>query len=113
MMTLKPPKALSRKSKAIWAELTELHHFEAHELVTFERALQWWDVSDAAFEGAMQAEGKQRADLLKLSLDASNAALRCWRTLKFPAPAGARRPGRPSGADWSPMRKAAAMKAAG
>lgn len=102
------PKGLSRASRRIWRELTLTHDFGAHELVAFERALKWWDVSDTAFADAESRTGRERAELMKLSLDASNAALRCWRTLRFPAPIGARRPGRPAGNDWSAHRKQAA-----
>lgn len=92
------PEGLSPWACGIWHELLHLHDFERHELVTFERALRWWDRSDrAANDGD-----------LKLAIDCSSAALRHWRVLKFPAPAGIRRPGRPSGADWSPARQAAA-----
>ena len=98
-------------SQRVWRELMEPHAFEAHELVTFERALAWWDRSDAWLEASEKAEGKEQAQLIKQSLDGATAALRCWRTLKFLDPAvPKRRPGRPSGADWSAERKA--LKAA-
>ena len=102
-----PPKDLSRQARGIWRELTSTHDFEPHELVTFRRALRWWDVADGFESSAMAVDGKERAALLKLSIDASNAALRCWRTLKFPSPDGVRRPGRPSDGQWSAKRKAA------
>jgi hypothetical protein len=70
------------------------------------------DVADASLEGAGNTDDpKQKAALLKLSLDASNAALRCWRTLKFPTPEGVRRPGRPSGDSWNRRRKVNANSA--
>ena len=89
------PSGLSPWAVSVWAELTGLHRFEAHERITFERALRWWDRSDAAAE----------AGDMKLSIDASSAALRHWRILKFPTPA-ARPPGRPAGPDWSAKRRA-------
>ena len=75
--------------------------------MVFERALRWWDVSDDAAMQAKTATGGELIRLTKLSLDASTAALRHWRALKFPSPEGARRPGRPSGVKWSGKRKAA------
>lgn len=102
------PKGLSRPSRRIWTELTCSHDFADHELVAFERALKWWDVSDTAFASAEEKSGRERAELMKLALDASNSALRHWRTLKFPTPAGVRRPGRPAGDNWSAHRKQAA-----
>jgi hypothetical protein len=107
-MKLQAPKGLSRRARRTWATLTDAHTFEGFELVTFTRALKWWDVSDAFYADAMTATGKDRAALLKLSMDANSSALRCWRTLRFPVPAGVRRPGRPSGANWSTARKVAA-----
>lgn len=102
------PRGLSSWARGVWRELTAECEFERHELVTFERALRWFDASDALFASAQDAkEPKEQRDLLKQSMDASNTALRHWRALKWPTPAGARRPGRPSGAEWSPARKAA------
>ena len=47
------------------------------------------------------------AQLVKQSLDAATTALRDRRTLKFTDPAvPKRRPGRPSGDDWSAQLKA-------
>jgi hypothetical protein len=102
-----PPDDLSEISKALWLEMTATHAWDRHELVTFEWALKWQDTSRAATEQAKAAKGAELARLTKLSLDASTAALRHWRALKFPAPEGARRPGRPSGSNWSAARKAA------
>ena len=102
-----PPAGLSRASQRVWRELTALHAFEAHELIAFERALGWWDRSDRWLEASEAAEGREQARLVKQSLDAAQTALRYWRVLKFQDPAvPKRRPGRPSGADWSAERKA-------
>ena len=77
----------------------------------FERALGWWDRSDIWLEASVKAEGRERSQLIKLSLDGSLTALRYWRTLKFLDPVvPKRRPGRPTGDDWSVQRKA--LKAA-
>jgi hypothetical protein len=100
------PKGLSGWASGVWAELTTAHTFEGHELVVFERALRWWDVSDDAAKQAESAEGGELARLTKLSLDASTAALRHWRALKFPTPEGVRRPGRPADVNWSAKRRA-------
>jgi hypothetical protein len=101
------PASLSRGSRRIWRQLTALHQFEAHELIAFERALSWWERSDEWLEASKKAEGREQAQLVKQAMDAANAALRHWRTLKFSDPdAGVRRPGRPSGDQWSAKRKA-------
>jgi hypothetical protein len=107
-MTTSPPvpKGLSTESMGIWKELTTLHRFEAHELVAFERALVWFDKSDAWLRDAEAAEGRLAASLVKMSMDASNCGLRYWRTLKFTDGTTARRPGRPPGDEWSAKRKA-------
>ena len=108
----RPPDGLSRVSRRLWRELTDRHRFEPHELVAFERALGWWDKSDAWLLASEAAEGREQAQLVKQSLDAAQTALRYWRTLKFTDPSvPKRRPGRPAGDDWSPERRA--MKAAG
>jgi hypothetical protein len=91
------PSGLSPWAVRTWTELLGLHEFAAHELVVFERALRWWDRSDAAAD---------KGDM-KLAMDANSSALRCWRTLRFPAPEGTtRRPGRPSGDGWNAQRRA-------
>lgn len=100
------PQGLSAWARGVWDELTTAHTFEGHELVVFERALRWWDVSDDACKQAERAEGAELARLTKLSLDASTAGLRHWRALKFPSPEGVRRPGRPADVNWSKKRRA-------
>jgi hypothetical protein len=107
MATGKGPKGLSVRSREIWDELTTLHRFEPHELVAFTRALTWWDRADGWLREADAAEGKTAVLLVKMSMDASNCGLRYWRTLKFSDGTAARRPGRPSGDDWSAKRKLA------
>ena len=103
-----PPAGLSRKSRQTWRALMDLNDFGAHEIVTFERALVWWDRADAWLAESEALEGKAAAAKAKQSMDAATTALRFWRTLKFTDPnAQARRPGRPSGASWSPKRRAA------
>jgi hypothetical protein len=96
--SLPAPSGLSPWARGVWEELTRLHDFQEYELIPFERALRWWDASDAAM-----LDGKP-----SLAMDLANAALRHWKTLKFPPPPGARRPGRPSGENWSHERQAAA-----
>src|SRR5688500_14610819 len=90
------PSGLSEWAIRTWTALTARHTCEAHELITFGRALRWWDRSDAA---------AARADM-RLAIDCASAALRHWRVLKFPAPAGVRRPGRQPGAEWNAERRA-------
>jgi hypothetical protein len=101
-----PPAGLSRGARRIWRQLTALHDFEAHELIAFERALVWWDRSDEWMEASETATGRDRTALVKQSLDGANMALRHWRTLRFRDEDAARRPGRPSGDEWSAKRRA-------
>jgi hypothetical protein len=83
------------------------HEFADHEVVTFRRALEAWDAADRIMAEAEGAPGPERVRLQRLSVDMATSALRHWRTLKFQTtPEATRRPGRPSGAEWSPKRKA-------
>jgi hypothetical protein len=102
-----PPKELSEWARGVWREVAQDNEFDAHEIVVFERALRWWDVSDDAAKQAATATGAELTRFTKLSLDASTAALRHWRALKFET-GTAKRPGRPAGVNWSKHRKAAA-----
>ncbi len=100
------PDGLSPRSATVWNELTCPASWAAHELVAFQRALEWFDRSDALIASAAAATGREAAGFLKLSMDASNTGLRYWRTLKFiDADQAARRPGRPSDDGWSAKRK--------
>jgi len=112
MATAKVPKGLSAGSRGIWNELTTLHTFEPHELVTFTRALRWFDRADTLCAAADRAgDAREGAALLKQAMDASTTALRFWRQLKFTDGTAARRPGRPSGDNWSLKRQLQAAKA--
>lgn len=111
MASGKVPKGLSGRSQGIWHDLTTIHQFEQFELVAFERALKWFDKADGWLREADAAEGKTAVLLVKMSMDASNCGLRYWRTLKFSDGTAARRPGRPSGDNWSPKRQLQAAKA--
>ena len=104
------PSGLSPWAGQVWAELQEFHCFAAHELIALERSLAWWDRADTALRAADGTSGADAATWTKLAIDCSSTALRHWRTLKFPAPAGVRAPGRPSGVEWSRERKAAAVR---
>ena len=101
----------TRAGHSAWARkvrrtLLACHEFGEHELVAFERALQWWDRSDAWLVDSEACTGRERAALVKESLDAAQIALRYWKVLKFPPPEGTtRRPGRPSGDMWSARRR--------
>ena len=106
MSTQKAPHGLPEASRAIWAELTTEHTFEPYELVTFTRALRWFDRADALCLAADAAStAREGAALLKQAMDASTTALRFWRQLKFTDGTPARRPGRPSGDEWSAKRR--------
>lgn len=100
-MNTPPPADLSPKSQALWIELLQASEFRRDELTALERALRLFDDADK-----LRADGE-----LKLSLDCSNAALRYWRLLKFVEPSPARRPGRPSGDEWSSKRRSQAQDA--
>jgi hypothetical protein len=110
MTKTSPPSGLSRQARQTWRELTVLHRFERHELEAFNRALLWWDRSDRAWTASETATGGDHTRLVKQAIDAANAALRHWRTLKFIDPAAVRRPGRPSDSEWSAKRKAQLQK---
>ncbi|MEO5739961.1 MAG: hypothetical protein ABIS29_05130 [Vicinamibacterales bacterium] len=106
------PRGLSPASKVLWRTLTQQHRWADHELVAFERALRWFDRADALAAASDKAQThRDGAALLKSSMDAANTALRHWRLLKFSNGEAARRPGRPSGDDWSAKRKLAAVAA--
>jgi hypothetical protein len=96
----------------VWArtvrrDLLTAHEFGLHEILTLDRALTWWDITDGLLEESRVLVGRERDARLKAAGDASASALRCWRTLKFTDPTHpARRPGRPSGPNWSAVRKA-------
>jgi hypothetical protein len=102
----RPPAGLSRWARGVWTRLLADNEFSDSELITFARALKWWDLSDKLLaEAATAGSGQAQAQLTKLSLDAATSALRHWKTLKFTdASKPARRPGRPSGDGWSPAR---------
>jgi hypothetical protein len=103
-MTVPVPQGLGPRSAGIWRKLTTQHHFADFELVTFERALRWFDKADAWLVESAGVTGPDQARLVKQSMDASNCGLRYWRTLKF-VDGAARRPGRPSDDSWSAKRR--------
>jgi hypothetical protein len=106
MQTPLVPKGLSPRSRAIWRDLVTEHQFEANELVSFRRALEWFDRSDALIASADgMADARERAALTKQAMDASDCGLRYWRVLKFVDPVMKRRPGRPSDDGWSIQRR--------
>jgi hypothetical protein len=87
-----------------WASLFDRHEFGEHEVVVFTRALTWWDVSDSLLTEAASLTGRERDSKLRAAGDASTAALRHWKTLRFTTRQPARRPGRPADAQWSAVR---------
>jgi hypothetical protein len=99
------PPGLSAWAGRIWLQLTSRHDFADYELLALEKSLRWWDLSDRWLAESASLEGAAQAGKVKQSLDASQAGLRYWRTLKFAPPAGtARRIGRPAGDGWSARR---------
>lgn len=87
----RPPAGLSKWARGVWTELLSDNVFAPHELMTFARALKWFDVSDRLLREAK----------VKAASDASTSALRLWRTLKFTDPSvPTRRPGRPPKSRW-------------
>jgi hypothetical protein len=78
----------------------------------FEKALRAWDLADRWLRESEAVTGREQARLVKQSLDAGQAALRCWKTLRFVGPAAPiRRPGRPGDQQWSALRGAGATHA--
>jgi hypothetical protein len=113
-MTLPPvPKGFSAEWSRVWTTFTTKHAFADFELVTFRKALEWFDRADALCADADRAEGRESAVLLKHAMDASCCGLRFWRQLKFTDGEAARRPGRPSGPDWNAQRKAQSLRNVG
>jgi hypothetical protein len=98
-----PPADLTPKAQRLWADLLADHAFRRDELAALEHALRLFDDADRLRE----------ADQVKLSLDCRNAGLRFWRLLKFTTGEAVRRPGRPSGDDWSAQRRAQARQRVG
>jgi hypothetical protein len=97
-----PPPGLSLWASRTWSELLASNDFAAHELVTFTRALKWWDVSDTLLIEGASLTGRARDQKFKAAGDAATTALRFWRSLKFATPVPARRPGRPGKTSWTP-----------
>ena len=98
---------LSAWAKGVKADLLGRNDFAPHELVCFERALTWFDLSDRLVLEAEGLIGRERDAKLKAAGDAATTALRHWRTLKFVDPSRPeRRPGRPSDTAWSAQRRA-------
>ncbi len=106
-----PPRDLSPASAQIWKDVIRDHEFEAHELPLLVSALKWRDRSTTWLKESETAAGREQARLVKQSLDAAQASLRHFRALKFTdADDKTRRPGRPSGDDWSPKRRRQAQR---
>jgi hypothetical protein len=106
------PAGLSRWARGVWARLLEENSWGEHEILAFTFALRWWDASDAWLAESAATTGRDKAALVKQALDAATTALRYWRTLRFTDPATpSRRPGRPSGENWSAARQEAARVA--
>src|SRR5262245_3207214 len=102
------PEGLSPWARATWRDLHALNHFKLHEALALERALRLWDLSDKRLAEAEATTGADRGRLEKMGLDASTAALRHWRLLRFAGLGeGQPRVGRPSGNNWSDKRKQA------
>ena len=105
MSNPRPPSGLSPRSRALWTELHSANDFAPHEDDQLERALRWYDVADRLLHEAEKLDGRERGARLKAAGDAATTGLRHWRTLKFTDPAKpSRRPGRPPGTGWTPMR---------
>jgi hypothetical protein len=104
----RPPDGLSAWARGVWVSLLEASDFDPHELISFARALTWWDLSDVLLTEAAALSGRDRLARLKSAGDAATTALRHWRGLRFTSPARpAPRLGRPSGPSWSAVSKAA------
>ena len=104
-----PPKDFSAWARGVWRELMRENDFMPHEVVTFARALRWFDLADALQLEAEGLSGREKDAKLKAAGDASTTGLRFWRTLRFVDPAKpTRRSGRPPGKPWPPMATGAA-----
>jgi phage terminase small subunit len=107
-----PPADLSPWAQQKWRGLHEESEFSAADellgefmVVAFDLAREFLQISKT--EGLMK--GGKVHPALAGHRDAVQTAIRCWRALKFQDdPEDARRPGRPSGDNWSPRRAAAA-----
>jgi len=80
---LPPPQGCSAWARRTWIELTTRLDFQDYELLALERALGWWDRSDAWLLEAASLEGAAQGAMVKRALDAAQTGLRFWRTLKF------------------------------
>jgi hypothetical protein len=97
---------LSATAQGIRRQLLEENDFAPHELVMLDVALRWSDISASLLRESETLTGRDRAARLKSAGDAATSALRHWRALKFQDPARpTRRPGRPSGDEWSAARR--------
>ena len=100
------PHGLSQKSRAVFGTVTHDYAFAAQELLQLESALRWHDRSELLAEQADAADAAHRPRLTKLAMDAASTSLRFWRALRFVDPLNPpRRPGRPTGDEWSGQRR--------
>src|SRR5262245_40228745 len=65
----RPAAGLSPWARGVWRELLALHDFAEHELVSFTRALKWWDLSDRWMAESETATGRDQARLVKPFFD--------------------------------------------
>jgi hypothetical protein len=96
---VKPPKALSPRSRALWTELHSAYDFTVADEAILERALESYDVHDSLMKSARRAgvDSKDARALLGAARDASLVALRHWAALGFAKiDLATRGPGRPS-----------------
>ena len=108
----RPPVGFSARSRRLWGDLLAANDFARHELELLARALEMSDRADEmsaviSTQGLL-VDGRVHP-LIAARRDALLASARFWRQLRFVDPAKpARRPGRPSGSEWSPQRRAGA-----
>ena len=95
MSETRPPRKLSPESLARWHELHAAYQFSVAENIALNEHLAANDrAARFATSGKNELAQKER-----------QSAHRWWRSLKFPAGAATRKPGRPSGEHWSAQRR--------
>jgi hypothetical protein len=111
------PPGLSKRSLELWTELQAMYEFTVADEAILRRSLEAYDLHDELQAGARKVgrSSKDARSLLGAARDAALVGLRHWAALGFPkADLGAtRRPGRPSGDDWSRQRRQARARVTG
>ena len=104
-----PPAGLSARSKGLWRRLHTENAFTSDSAELLERALRSFDLADELLVLARTTgiDSPKARSLLSAHRDALQTGLKLMKGTGLDrADADARRrPGRPAGADWSPIRR--------